>query len=163
MAKDEIQLKKTDSILDEIVRLNSDISRRAFEFFSEHRGFFPGPLADWFRAERELVWSPAIELRQKDGVFELEASTAGVEPKDLDVQVTSQDILIKGTSEHRHQTKDDTVHVSEFQSGQLFRSVHLPEPIDPESVKAEYKNGLLRLTANIAKAAAPTKVEIKAA
>jgi HSP20 family molecular chaperone IbpA len=52
--------------------------------------------------------------------------------------------------------------VCEFQSGQLFRSIHLPEPIDPDSVKAEYKNGLLRLTARIAMKV-PTKVDIKAA
>ena len=132
MAKAEIQLKKTDSILDEITRLQSEISRRAYDFFCTHQGLFPGPLADWFRAERELVWSPAIELRQKDGVFELEASIAGVEPKDLDVQVTPQDILIKGTTQHQHETK------------------------------AEHRNGLLRLTATIAKTA-PTKVDIKAA
>jgi HSP20 family protein len=119
-------------------------------------------LADWFRAERELVWSPAIELRQQDGSFELEASIAGVEPKDLDVQVTPEDVLIKGNVQHRHETKTGTVHVCEFQSGQLFRSIHLPEPIDPDSVKAEYKNGLLRLTARIAKTV-PTKVDIKAA
>ena len=162
MAKDELQLKKRDSILDEITRLQSDISRRAYDFFCAHQGLFPGPVADWFRAERELVWSPAIELRQMDGAFELEASIAGVEPKDLDVQVTPQDILIKGNTQHQHETKDGTVHVCEFQSGQLFRSIHLPEPIDPDSVKAEHKNGLLRLTAKIAKVA-PTKVDIKAA
>lgn len=162
MAKDEIQLKKTDSILDEITRLHGNISRRAYDFFSEHQGLLPGPLADWVRAERELVWSPAIELRQKDDAFELEASIAGVEPKDLDVQVTSQDILIKGSTQHQHETKEGTVHVCEFQSGELFRSIHLPEPIEPDSVKAEYRNGLLRLTAKIAKRA-PTKVDIKAA
>jgi HSP20 family molecular chaperone IbpA len=162
MAKDEIGLKKSDSILDEITRLQGEISRRAYEFFNEHQGALPGPLADWFRAERELVWSPAIELRQQDGSFELEASIAGVEPKDLDVQVTPEDVLIKGNVQHRHETKTGTVHVCEFQSGQLFRSIHLPEPIDPDSVKAEYKNGLLRLTARIAKTV-PTKVDIKAA
>jgi HSP20 family molecular chaperone IbpA len=38
----------------------------------------------------------------------------------------------------------------------------LPQPIDPDSVKAEYRNGMLRLTAVIAKAAART-VDIQAA
>ena len=162
MTKNEIQLKKTDSIVDEVTRLHGEISRRAYDFFSRHEDLFQEPLDDWFRAERELVWSPAIELRQKDGVFELEASIAGVEPKDLDVQVTPQDILIKGTTQHQHETKDATVHVCEFQSGQLFRSIHLPEPIEPESVKAEHQNGLLRLTAKIAKKE-PTTVDVKAA
>jgi hypothetical protein len=28
-------------------------------------------LADWFSAERQLVWKPAIELRQKETQFEV--------------------------------------------------------------------------------------------
>ena len=47
-------------------------------------------------------------------------------------------------------------------AGQLVRSVHFPEKIDPASVKAEYKNGLLRVTAPIAKATT-TKVAVRAA
>ena len=162
MAKNEIQVTKAESILDNISRLHDDISRRAYNFFRGHDGEFPGPLEDWFRAEKELVWSPPIELRQKDGAFEIEASIAGVDPGDLDVQVTPEDILIKGKTEHRHEAQEGTVHVSEFQSGQLFRSIHLPERIDPDSVKAEQRNGLLRLTATIATPAAK-KVEVRVA
>ena len=165
MARDEVQLKKTDSIVDEITRLHEDISRRAYAFFEGNGGVLPDPLADWFRAEHELVWSPPIELRQKDGVFELEASVAGIEPKDLDVQVTPQDILIKGQTRHEHEAATGTIHTCEFQSGQLFRSIHLPEPIIPDSVKAEHRNGILRMTATIAKSdsGTPTKVDVAAA
>lgn len=150
MAKSEIQVTKAESILDNITQLHEDISRRAYDFFRRHDGDFPGPLADWLRAEKELVWSPPIVLRQTDGEFEIEASIAGVDPADLDVQVTPEDILIKAKTEHRHEAQKGTIYVSEFQSGQLFRSIHLPERIDPDSVKAEQRNGVLRLTATIA-------------
>jgi HSP20 family protein len=162
MAKDAIQVRKADSILDDINRLHADISRRAYDFFRGHDGLFPGELADWFRAEKELVWSPPIELRQKDGTFEIEASIAGIDPKDLDVQATAEDILIKGQTEHRHEAERGTVHVCEFQSGQLFRSIHLPERIDPDSVKAEQRNGLLRLTATIVRPSTK-KIDVQAA
>jgi HSP20 family molecular chaperone IbpA len=49
--------------------------------------------------------------------------------------------------------------VCEFNGGQLFRSVHFSEKVDPSSAAAEYRNGMLRLTASIAKPAA-RKVEI---
>lgn len=162
MARGNIGLTKVDSILDDLSRLHDDISRRAYEFFRTQGSLAGGALADWLRAERELVWSPAIELRQKDGEFQLEAAIAGVEPKDLDVQVTAEDILIKATGEHQHEMRTGTVHVCEFKSGRLFRSVHLPERIDPESVKAEYHNGLLRLTATIAKVT-PKRIDVQAA
>jgi HSP20 family protein len=162
MATNQIELKKTDSVLDELNKLHGIIRQRAYDLFRNHRGFFTGPLDDWLRAERELVWRPAVELRQKDGEIELVAAVAGVEPKDLDVQVTPEDILIKGASEHRHESTEGTVHVCEFEEGQLFRSVHLPARIDPDSVKAEYRNGLLRVTAAVAKAT-PKKVDVQAA
>jgi HSP20 family protein len=162
MAKEQIELKKRDSVLDELNRLHEDISQRAYELFRNHQGFFAGPLDDWLRAERELVWRPAVELRQKDGEIELLAAVAGVDPKDLDVQVTPTDILITAASEHRHESKEGTVHLCEFEAGRLFRSVHLPDRIDPDSVKAECRNGLLRLTAAVAKAS-PKKIDVQAA
>jgi HSP20 family protein len=157
----DIQVKKPNSILQELTELHETINKRAYEFF-QNGGLFGGPLADWFRAERELVWRPAIELRQKDGQFELEVAVAGVDPKHLDVQVTPEDVLVTASEEHRHEAKEGTVHVSEFASGRLFRSIHLPERIDPDSVKAEFRNGLLRLTASIAKTTSK-KVDVQAA
>jgi HSP20 family molecular chaperone IbpA len=157
----EVQVKRPNSIFQELTELHETISKRAYEFFQES-GLLSGPLADWFRAERELVWRPPIELRQKDGQFELEVALAGVEPKNLDVQVTPEDILITAAEEHRHEGKEGTVHVCEFSSGRLFRSVHLPDRVDPESVKAEFKNGMLRLTAAVAKTATK-KVDVQAA
>jgi HSP20 family molecular chaperone IbpA len=43
------------------------------------------------------------------------------------------------------------------------KKADFPEKIDPNSAKAEYQNGMLRLTAVIAQAATAQKVEIKAA
>ena len=63
---------------------------------------------------------------------------------------------------HEHAADAGTVHVCEFESGKVSRSIHFPEKIDPNSAKAEYQNGMLRLTAAIARAATVQKVEIKA-
>ena len=166
MAKEQVELKTKDSILDELERVHEKIAQRAYDLFRNHEDLFIEPLDDWFRAERELLWRPAVELRQSDGAFELEAALAGMEPKDVDVQVTPEDVLITASSQHRHEEKKGTVHLCEFDSGRLFRSVHLPERIDPDSAKAEFRNGLLRVTATVAKtavASAPREVIVHAA
>ena len=162
MGKNDIELRKADTIFGELDRLHRTISQRAYELFKNQSAGWGTALNDWLNAERELVWKPAIELRQKDNQFEVLAATAGVDPKDLDIQVTPDALLIKAKIDHEHTSNKGTVHVCEFSSGSLFRSVHFPEKIDPGSVKTEYKNGMLRLTAAIAKTR-PTKVEIKAA
>jgi HSP20 family protein len=96
-----------------------------------------------------VVWSPAI-YGGKDSQFEVLAAAPGVEAKDLDVQVTPDDLLIKAGINHQHTGDEGDVRVCEITGAKLFRSIYFPEAIDPNSVKVEYRNGLLHLTAAIA-------------
>lgn len=163
MAKGDVEVRRTETIVDELERMRRMISTRAYDLFSEAHAPWTTAVGDWLAAERELVWKPPIELRQKDGQFEVLAALSGVDPKDLDIQVTPEDLLIKAETEHEHSTDKGTVHVCEFESGKVFRSVHFPEKIDPNSAKAEYRNGMLYLTAAIAKAETPLKVKVHGA
>ena len=45
----------------------------------------------------------------------------------------------------------------------MYRSIHLPKKINPDKVKAEFKNGLLRLTAEVAAEARAKKIKPEAA
>jgi HSP20 family protein len=69
---------------------------------------------------------------------------------------------VKAETHHEHKEEKGEVHICEFTSGNIFRSVHLPKKIDPDRVKAEFKNGMLSLTAEIAKEAQVRKIELKA-
>jgi HSP20 family protein len=149
MAKADVELKKADSIRSELEQLHHLISQRAYELF-RNGGAGWGAIGDWLTAERELVWKPAVELREKENHFEVLAAVAGVEPKDLDVQVTPEELLIKGEITHQHTDDEGRVHLCEFKPGKLWRSIRFPHTIDPATAKAEYRNGLLRLTATIA-------------
>jgi HSP20 family molecular chaperone IbpA len=151
MAQLKIDLKKTDSINDELTRVHDEISCRAYDLSLAHDGVGGQELDDWCRAERELISRPAVELRRTEGQIELDAAVAGFNPKDLDVRVSAQDILITGNSRQHRDVYEGTVCLSELNVGKLFRSVHLPEPIDPDSAHAEYADGLLHVTASLAK------------
>jgi HSP20 family protein len=163
MAKNDVALRKAETIFNELDQLHTAISRRAYDLFRNRGNLWGGPLADWLNAERQLVWKPAIELRQKENQFEVLAATPGVDAKELDVQITPEDILIKADIHHKHTPAEGAVQVCEFIAGQLFRSVHFPEKVDPDSATAEYRNGMLRITASIAKPVAQKRVEIAAA
>lgn len=162
MAAERVQPKRTESVIEEFNRIQNEIRKRAYEFFSSQRDLWGGPLEDWLKAEREVIWRPAVELCQQEGQMHLAVAIAGVDPKDLDIRVTPEDILITAEVNHRHEAQEGTVHLCEFERGRLFRSVHLPAPIDPDSVKAECRDGLLRLTAAVAKTQ-PKKVDVQAA
>jgi HSP20 family protein len=137
-SKADVELRKTDTILGDAVN-------------------------DWLSAERELIWKPAVEVRQQDGRLEILTALPGVDARNIDVQVTPDDVLIKATVKHEHTTKDGDVHVCELERGNAFRSIHLPSTIDANSAKAEYRDGMLRVTAAVVKAATPQRVAVKAA
>jgi HSP20 family molecular chaperone IbpA len=163
MARGDIEVKKAETISNELDRLHQAISRRAYDLFRNSGTLWGGALADWLTAERELVSKPVVEVRQKNGQLEVMAGLPGIEAKDLDIQITPEDLLIKAETSHEQRTDKGTVHLSEFASGKIFRSVHFPEKVDPNSAKAEYRNGMLHLTVAIAKVETLQKVEIKAA
>ena len=73
-----------------------------------------------------------------------------------------QDIVIKAESDHTHENKGEILRC-EFVGGEAFRSITLPKPIDTAKVKAEYEDGLLRITAPIAPDAQPRRIEVTTA
>jgi len=119
-----------------------------------------------FRGRRSLflsIWQPSIELEEKDDEFRLQVAVPGVDPKDIDIEVTPEDILVKADVYHEHKEKKGELYACEFASGNLFRSIHLPKKIDADKVKAEFKNGMLRLKAPIAAEARAKKITVEAA
>jgi len=158
-----LPIRKSKSILDEMDRMRDRIMRRAYDIFSSNGGIFGRDIEDWFHAEQELVWKPSIELEEKDDEFLLQVATPGVDPKDIDIEVTPEDILVKAAVHHEHKEKKGEVYACEFASGNLFRSIHLPKKIDPDKVKAEFKKGLLSLKAPVAAEARAKKVTMEAA
>ena len=158
-----VPMTQKESIVDQLEQMQQRIAERANELFRGRGTPWGDTWADWFTAERETVWKPAVELREKDGTFTVVAALAGVDPKDINVDITPQDIVIKAETDHTHSKDEGQVHQCEFVAGHVFRSVHFPRPVDVAKAKAEYRNGLLTVTAPIVPEAQAKRLEIKAA
>lgn len=95
-----------------------------------------------------------MEVQQHGGAYVVEAAIAGIEPRQIDIRVAPTAVLISAEVHHHHQHTGDAL-LCEFSAGPLFRSYHFAQPVDPARTKAEYKNGLLRITAPLAPARTP--------
>jgi HSP20 family molecular chaperone IbpA len=160
---ESVAIRKASSVFDEMNEIQDRITRRAYEIFERNGGSFGRELDNWLQAEQELLWKPSIELREKDGELLLQAALSGVDPKDVEIEVTPEDIILKAETQHQHQEQKGMVHICEFRTGMMFRSIRLPTKINPDKVKAEFSNGLLRLTAQIAQEAHARKSKSEAA
>ncbi len=147
MTKKAIAITRINSIGDQLAQWHDEIRVRAFYTFLGRGSSDGAELDDWLTAERELALEPAIEVRQEDGRLEIIAPLPDVDPRTLDVQVTSEDVLIKAELEAGRLAEGDAASVGA--PWRVFRAIRLPAPIDPDRVKAAYSNGHLRLTAPI--------------
>ncbi len=159
----EVAVQKKDSFWDDLQKMEERIMRRAYDIFRGNGSVLGRDLENWFAAEREIKWEPPIELKEKDNQFEVQVAVAGVDPKDLKIEVTSDDLLVSGETKTEKKEEKGQVYRSEFQSESLFRSIHFPKKVDSDKVKAEIKNGLLTIVAPIAQEVKPRKVDIQAA
>lgn len=114
--------------------------------------------------ETTAGFSPAIEsFIDRDGKkFHCQVMLAGVDPKDVNLQVQGNTLTISGERSTEHETKEADYLRREITYGAFQRSILLPEGVDNDKLNAEYRNGILEITAPIAVAALPRKVEIKA-
>ncbi|MBI3047646.1 MAG: Hsp20/alpha crystallin family protein [Acidobacteria bacterium] len=143
----KISVYCVDSVAGEIEARERQIAARAEELH-DHGG--QNALDDWLAAERETFWRPAIEVQEHDNGYVVEAAVAGVEPGDLHIRMAPHDVVIEANVHHRHEHTGDAL-LCEFATGSLFRSYHFAHPVDPAHTRAQYRNGLLRITAPFAR------------
>lgn len=146
----KVHMTQKDSIVDEVERLQQQIAQRAYFLFLEHGGAGTDAWADWLAAEHEIVRRPAIEVREQGGTYAVSASLAGADPQDIEVEITPTELVIASEAARRQAAQDGDVLLSELRSGKVFRAVHFPRPVDMRQATAEYRNGILTVTAPIA-------------
>jgi HSP20 family protein len=157
-----VSITEKDSIADQVEQLHQRIARRAYDLFRGRDGSGDA-FGDWFSAEQELISKPAVEVREQDGGFTVAAALPGVRAKDITVDITPQDVVIKAATEHKHTEDRGQVHRCEFTAGPFFRSLPFPKTVDATKAKADYQNGMLNITVPIAPEAKVPRVNIKAA
>ncbi|MCJ8279307.1 MAG: Hsp20/alpha crystallin family protein [Rivularia sp. ALOHA_DT_140] len=90
-------------------------------------------------------WKPAIELKDTREDLILRSELGGVDAKNLEVQVAKQAVLIAGEITNESSSEENGYYTSELRYGKFRRMINLPVPIKNEKVKAEFKNGMLKL------------------
>ena len=95
-----------------------------------------------------------------DNVY-ITAELPGISGKDLDITVEEETVLIKGERRAEPEGEDVSYHRRERGEGKFSRTVTLPMRVVAESVTAETRDGILKLTLPKAEEVKPKKIEIK--
>jgi HSP20 family protein len=108
---------------------------------------------------RSAAFLPTADVQVRDGDVLLTMDVPGVTAGDLDIEFVDGYLTVRG--ERRRPDVDDAnwLH-AERAFGRFERRVRLPEGVDPESITANVKNGVLTLVVPQPEKPQPKTIEI---
>jgi HSP20 family protein len=109
--------------------------------------FFDRALGSWKEElGTEAITAPALEVETTENAVIVRAELPGLDPKDLDIEVTADRVSIRGERRQESRSEEKGMLRTEFSYGSFERAIRLPARVDNTAVKAEYKGGILSLT-----------------
>lgn len=92
------------------------------------------------------VWSPNVEVSERDGKLIVTADLPGMSRDDVRVELRDNNLVLEG--ERREEKKEDRegYFVTERTYGSFYRVIPLPDDVDAGSARATFRNGVLELT-----------------
>ena len=133
----------------ELDRLQRDV-RQAYDLSPNIRGLARGGF-------------PAINAGGTPQSVEIFAFAPGLDPATLDVDLERGVLTIAGerASALPPEDRKTKVHVSERFQGRFRRVVSLPEDIDPDTVSAAYRDGVLHVSIKRRESAQPRRINVQ--
>ncbi|MES2470759.1 MAG: Hsp20/alpha crystallin family protein [Patescibacteria group bacterium] len=87
-----------------------------------------------------------VDVFQTADSIIIKTMAAGVNPDDLEIDITRDMVTIRGTRQEDKQDEHADHFIQELYWGSFSRSITLPEEIEVEEARAEEKHGLLTIT-----------------
>jgi HSP20 family protein len=89
---------------------------------------------------------PAIDMSEDDKAYKISAELPGIDPKDIDVSVSGDMLVLKGEKRQEKDEKDKNYHFSERAYGSFQRAFDLPASVDRDKIAADFSKGVLTVT-----------------
>ncbi|THF55447.1 Hsp20/alpha crystallin family protein [Ollibium composti] len=93
------------------------------------------------RAEWQVT--PAMDLVEKDDVYEITAELPGLSEKNVEIKLSNHTLTIKGEKSEEKEDKRKDYYLSERRYGSFQRSFQLPEGVDADKIDAHFAHGVL--------------------
>ena len=89
------------------------------------------------------TWAPAVDIYETENELVVKADLPDINEKDLDVRIENNTLTIRGERKFEKKVNEDNYLRVERTYGSFSRSFSLPNTVNSEAIKADYKNGVL--------------------
>jgi HSP20 family protein len=128
---------------------------RFFDDFLTRRGFpslaWGSPGVDEASALRQGLWTPAIEVFERDGQLVVRADLPGMTKDDIRVQLEDNTLVLQGERRKEREEQREGYYHCERSYGTFRRAINLPPGVDTSTVNATFDNGVLEIQMNAPK------------
>jgi HSP20 family protein len=89
------------------------------------------------------AWTPFVDVYETENELVIKADLPDMNEKELDIRVENNTLTIRGERKFEQTVKEDNYLRIERNYGSFSRSFGLPNTVNTEAIKADYKNGVL--------------------
>ncbi len=130
----------------ELLRLNP--TRNMFSLLQRNthifNDFFHPLLRDGGDA-RMLNWNPVVDIYDNEDNIVIKAELPGIDKKDIHLDVKDRVLILKGERLTDDEVKKEKYYRRERMFGKFERAFTLPADVDPDKIKADFKDGVLKI------------------
>lgn len=106
-------------------------------------------------------WVPPVDIKENEHALILTADVPGLKFEDIDVRVENGTLTIRGERKFEAKEEKTGYHRVERSYGAFQRVFDLPDTVDVEGVKADYKDGVLTVTLPKKEIAKPKQIKVQ--
>ncbi len=122
---------------------------------------FQDSLSRLFSEPASRPWSPSVDIFETENDIVLKADIPDVDPKNVGIQLENGTLTLRGERKFEAQNNGKGFHRIERSYGSFVRAFSLPETVEGEHVKADYKNGVLTITLPKKEVAKPKSIKVE--
>ena len=115
------------------------------------------------RDQRVPDWVPVADVAETPAAYLVRVELPGLGAEAVKVSVENHVLSIAGERRQEEQAKETRYHRVESAYGSFLRRFSLPDEVDEQQARAEFKDGVLSVHVPKAERAQPRSIEVKAA
>ena len=86
---------------------------------------------------------PSVNSVENNDSFEIDLAVPGMKKEDFTIELNDKVLVI--SSETSNTMENDKMRLNEFNFSSFQRSFRIPDSVDHDKIKANYKNGILKI------------------
>lgn len=96
---------------------------------------------------RPAFFNPDVDVSETEKEIRISVDLPGVEEDDVDVSLEDDLLIIRGEKRAERTEEKEDYRFSERSFGSFQRALRLPVKVDPDKIRADFSNGVLKVTA----------------